>query len=62
VLCGRAKIGIGEDLHEVKTGDVVFIPAGAVHYYENIGEEPFEFLCIIPNKEDKIMIVDQAGC
>ncbi len=58
VLGGRAKIGIDDETYEVKTGDVVFIPAGAVHFYENIGEEPFEFLCIVPNKEDKITIVD----
>jgi quercetin dioxygenase-like cupin family protein len=45
----------------VKTGDVVFIPGGAIHSYQNIGEEPFEFLCIVPNKEDKITIVDE-GC
>jgi quercetin dioxygenase-like cupin family protein len=62
VLRGRAKIGIDDETCEVKTGDVVFIPAGAAHFYENIGEEPFEFLCIVPNKEDKITIVDEAGC
>ena len=62
VLRGQARIGIGEETHEVHTGDVVFIPAGAIHYYENTGSEPFEFLCIIPNKEDKITIVDEAAC
>ncbi len=62
VLRGQAKIGIGDDIHEVKAGAVVFIPAGVVHFYENIGEEPFEFLCVVPNKEDKITIVDEASC
>jgi quercetin dioxygenase-like cupin family protein len=62
VLSGLARIGIGEQTFEVKPGDVVFIPEGAIHYYENIGEEPFEFLCIIPNKEDKITIVDETSC
>jgi quercetin dioxygenase-like cupin family protein len=59
VLGGRAKIGIDGETYEVQTGDVVFIPAGAVHFYENVGEEPFEFLCIVPNKEDKITILDK---
>ena len=59
VLGGRAKIGIDGETYEVQTGDVVFIPAGAVHFYENMGEEPFEFLCIVPNKEDKITILDK---
>src|SRR5512139_1025974 len=41
VLHGQARIGIGEEAYEVKQGDVVFIPAGIMHYYENTGEEPF---------------------
>jgi quercetin dioxygenase-like cupin family protein len=60
VLCGRARIGIDEEMYEVKTGDVVFIPEGVIHYYENIGEEPFEFLCIIPNKPDEIKVAGEA--
>ena len=62
VLRGHARIGIGGETYEVNAGDVVFIPEGAVHYYQNLGDEPFEFLCIIPNKEDKITIVDEASC
>ncbi len=62
VLRGRARIGIGEETYEVKPGDVVFIPEGAVHFYQNLGDEPFEFLCVIPNKEDRITIVDPASC
>ena len=60
VLRGHARIGIGDETHEVRAGDVVFIPAGVVHYYENIGAEPFEFLCVIPNKPDEIKIVGEA--
>lgn len=62
VLRGRARIGIGAETYEVSAGDVVFIPEGAIHYYDNIGDEPFEFLCIIPNKDDKVTIVDAASC
>ncbi len=60
VLRGRARIGIGEETHEVQAGDVVYIPEGAPHYYQNLGEEPFEFLCIIPNQEDKIVILEES--
>ncbi len=60
VLHGRAKIGIGEETHLVNEGDVVYIPAGVPHYYENLGEEPFVFLCIIPNLEDRITILDES--
>jgi len=62
VLRGEASITIGDETHHVKTGDVVFIPEGAIHSYQNSGEEPFEFLCIIPNKEDKIVVMDEASC
>ena len=60
VLRGEATITIGEETHHVKAGHVVFIPGGAVHSYENIGEEPFEFLCIVPNKEDNLTIVVES--
>jgi len=60
VLRGEATITIGEETHHVKAGDVVFIPEGAIHSYENTGSEPFEFLCIVPNKADTITIVDES--
>lgn len=61
VLRGEATITIGDETHHVRTGDVVFIPAGVIHSYENTGSELFEFLCIVPNKEDVIKIVEE-GC
>jgi quercetin dioxygenase-like cupin family protein len=58
VLGGQARIGICEDIYEVRQGDVVFIPAEIPHWYTNIGDEPFEFLCLVPNKPDKIIILE----
>jgi len=57
VLRGRALINIGKEEFEVTAGDVVFIPEGMPHWYQNIGEDNFEFLCIIPNKPDEIKII-----
>jgi quercetin dioxygenase-like cupin family protein len=63
VLGGRAKIGIDNEIHEVKKGDVVFIPENVPHWYQNIGDETFEFLCIVPNKPDKTTIIpDELPC
>ncbi len=59
VLRGKALIGIGEEEIEVSAGDVVFIPAGTPHFYEARGEEPFEFLCIVPNGEDRIEVLEE---
>lgn len=57
VLQGQASIGIGDETFDVRAGDVVFIPEGVPHWYQNVGEEKFEFLCIIPNKPDEIRII-----
>ena len=58
VLRGRAQIGIGHEVLEVKEDDVVYIPAGVPHWYQTEGVDPFEFICIVPNGPDTIEIVD----
>ena len=57
VLCGRAEVGIGDQVHEVEPGCVVYIPAGVPHYYRVL-EAPFEFLCMVPNDPDRVEILD----
>jgi quercetin dioxygenase-like cupin family protein len=58
VLNGKAKIQIGSEMIEVKKDDVVFIPADVEHSYTTLGDQAFEFICIVPNKEDVIKIVE----
>ncbi|MFQ5705428.1 MAG: cupin domain-containing protein [Gemmatimonadales bacterium] len=60
VLGGRAQVGIGDDVIQVKKDDVVYIPAGVPHWYRTEGDESFEFICVVPNKPDKIELV-QSG-
>jgi quercetin dioxygenase-like cupin family protein len=62
VLKGHAMVGMGDEELEVRTGDVLFIPEGVPHWYHNIGEDDFEFLCIIPNKTDVITLFDEKDC
>ena len=57
VLSGHAKVGIGEIIHEVKKGDVLFIPKGTPHWYKAEGNEVFEFICVVPNVPDHIEIL-----
>jgi quercetin dioxygenase-like cupin family protein len=59
VLRGRAKVGIGEVIYEVKRGDVLFIPKGIPHWYKAEGDEPFEFICVVPNLPDRIEILEK---
>ncbi|GMR13633.1 MAG: cupin domain-containing protein [Gemmatimonadota bacterium] len=60
VLRGRARVGIGDQVVEVRKDDVVFIPAGVPHWYSAEGDEPFEFLCVVPNLPDEIELVEEA--
>lgn len=58
VLRGQAEIGIADEIFKVGKDDVVFIPAGVPHWYKVIGDEPFEFLCMVPNQPDKIELIE----
>ena len=60
VLRGRARIGMGEEVHVVEPGDAVLIPAGVPHSYEVV-EGPFEFLCMVPNRPDRIAVLEPDG-
>jgi quercetin dioxygenase-like cupin family protein len=62
VLRGRALVSITGQTYQVGPGDVVFIPEGAPHWYQNNGDEDFEFLCIVPNKKDDIRLSDDKNC
>jgi len=60
VVRGRARITVGDDVHEVAAGHSLYIPAGMPHSYEVV-EGPFEFLCVVPNLPDTITLLDD-GC
>jgi len=57
VLSGSATIGIGDEVYEVEKDDVIYIPAGVPHWYETIGDENFEFICVVPNGDDSIKVI-----
>lgn len=50
VMHGKAEVLLGEEKHEVNAGDVIYIPSNETHQFENLTDEPFTFLCIIPPK------------
>lgn len=57
VLNGSGIIEIDNEPFEVSVGDSVYIPAGVSHAYE-AGDDGMEFICVVPNKEDKIVILE----
>ncbi len=56
VLKGSGTIEIADEVFEVSEGDSVYIPSQVPHSYK-AGKDGFEFICVVPNKEDKIEIV-----
>ena len=57
VLSGSATIGIGDNTYEIEKNDIVYIPSGTPHWYETIGDENFEFICVVPNGDDSIKVI-----
>ena len=55
VLRGRARVSIGETVHEVGPDTALLIPAGVPHDYQVL-EAPFEFICVVPNAEDSVTL------
>jgi quercetin dioxygenase-like cupin family protein len=58
VLAGSADVRIGDDVHRLEPGSVVLIPAGVPHDYRVVGHEDFEFLCMVPNAEDRMELLE----
>ncbi len=56
ILNGQAEINIGDEVVIVQKDDIVFIPSEIEHSYRTIGNEVFEFLCMVPNKTDKLIL------
>jgi len=52
MLEGEMVLGLDDEIVTVRAGDCVFIPAGTAHWYENRGDAPVRFLCIVPRTED----------
>jgi quercetin dioxygenase-like cupin family protein len=51
VVEGQGRVWVNGEWRALKVGDVVFVPGGMEHTYENTGETPFKFLCGIPVKK-----------
>lgn len=61
VLKGKARVQLGDESFIAVKDDIIFVPAGVAHSYQVIGDEDYEFLCLVPNSEDKIEMVNARG-
>lgn len=48
ILEGEMAMGLDGEERVARAGDCVYIPAGCAHWYENRGDAPVRFLCIVP--------------
>lgn len=67
ILKGKARVELGDDSFIAVKDDIIFVPAGVPHSYHVIGDEDYEFLCLVPNQEDKIELLKstprcECGC
>ena len=51
VITGQGRVFTKAESVEVAIGNFAFIPADEEHGFENAGEEPFRFVCVIPIRE-----------
>lgn len=51
VVEGKGRVFFNNEWHDVKAGDVIFVPPGEQHQYVNAGDTTFKFLCGIPVKK-----------
>ena len=58
VLSGSYTVGLEDETYEVSAGDAKLIPAGVHHWYENDSGEEASFICVVPNGDDTIRVVD----
>lgn len=59
ILSGSGLMHIGREVEEIKQGDVILIPAGAIQWLENNGGIDINFIAIVSppwTKEDDIRI------
>jgi quercetin dioxygenase-like cupin family protein len=47
IVAGRARVTLGEDVHEVAAGDVVYVDGDELHCFEALGSEPLGFVCVV---------------
>jgi quercetin dioxygenase-like cupin family protein len=51
VLEGAMVVGLDGREQVAAAGDCLFIPPGVAHWYENRGDVPVRFLCVVPRTE-----------
>lgn len=52
ILSGRCNATIDGTVYPLEKGCWAHVPSNVEHFFENTGDEPLEFVCIVPPKGD----------
>ncbi len=53
VLRGQGEVQLGEQVHPLSFGDIVYVAPHEPHQFRNLGTEPFGFLCVVDAERDR---------
>lgn len=62
VLKGNGLVYEGDTAHPLKAGDVAFVKPNEIHQFRNTGDQPLQFLCMIPNSSagEKVTVLPEC--
>ena len=52
ILAGSGRAECDDQFHDVRVGDVLLVEPNRMHQFVNSGDEPLEFLCLVPIEFD----------
>ena len=50
IVTGRARVTLGDEVHEVGEGDVVYVPGDELHCFEALDDRPLGFVCVVGSR------------
>ena len=59
-VTGEYVVGLGDKEHTVSEGDSLLIPADTVHWFRNETDEESAFVCMVPNGDAGLELVEDA--
>lgn len=48
IMHGEGRVLLGDEYHEIKEGDIVYVEGWETHQFESTTDDPLTFMCIIP--------------
>ena len=53
IIGGKGRLYLNGEYKDLEAGSFAYVPSGAEHQFENVGDGTFEFMCIVPEEGHK---------